>query len=104
MFKSPVRVEMADVVDEKENLANFLRKHFKLSPTLKEEGLELKGEEVSTFELQRMVNKFVNSKRLNLTHWVAAEGNVVKIKRFNREKKEKKNKHPVTASTIHHGW
>ncbi len=104
MFKGPVRVEMADLEDEKESLANFLRKHFKLNPAVKEEGLELRGEEVSTFELQRMVTKFVNSKRLNLTHWVAAEGNAVKIKRFNRERKGKKSKHPVTASTIRHGW
>jgi hypothetical protein len=29
---------------------------------------------------------------------------VVKINRFKHEKKEKKNKHPVTASTIKHGW
>lgn len=104
MFKSPVRVEMADLEDEKENLANFLTKHFKLKPTVKDDGLELKGEEVSTFELQRMVNKFINSKRFNLTHWVAAEGNVVKIRKFNRKKEERKNKHPQTAATIKHGW
>ena len=95
---------MSDLDEEKESLANFLQKHFKLNYKVIHDGLELNGEEVSTFELQRMVNKFVNSKRLNLTHWVAVESNVVKIKKFNRKKEEKKSKHPQTASTIRHGW
>ena len=95
---------MSDLDEEKESLANFLQKHFKLNYKVIHDGLELNGEEVSTFELQRMVNKFVNSKRLNLTHWVAVESNVVKIKKFNHKKEEKKSKHPQTASTIRHGW
>lgn len=104
MFKRPVRVEMNDLDDEKENLASFLQKHFKLNSTADRYGLELNGEEVSTFELLRMVNKFVNSKGLNRTHWVKVEGNTVKMTRFNKVEKVKKNKHPQTASTIKHGW
>ncbi len=104
MSKSPVRVEMNDLDDEKESLANFLQKHFKLKSSADRYGLELSGSEVSTYELQRMVNKFVNSKGLNRTHWVKVEGNAVKLNRFNKQEKEKKNKHPVTASTIKHGW
>ncbi len=104
MSKNPVRVEMPDLDEEKESLANFLQKHNKLSSTIISDGLTLKGEDVSTFELQRIVTKFINSKRLNLTHWTAVEGNAVKIKRFNHKKDEKKNKHPQTASTIRHGW
>jgi hypothetical protein len=69
-----------------------------------QDGLALNGDDVSTFELQRMVTKFVNSKKLNSSHFVAVENNAVKIKRFNRKKEEKKNKHPQTASTIKHGW
>jgi hypothetical protein len=61
-------------------------------------------EEVSTYALARRVNKFVYRKNLNSTHWVTVENDVVKINRFKHEKKEKKNKHPVTASTIKHGW
>jgi len=106
MFKSqsPVKVEMNDLDSEKESLANFLRKHFKLNSSLNQEGLELNGADVTTYELLRMVNKFVNSKGLNSAHWVNVEGNVVKINRFKHEKKEKKKKHPLTASTIRHGW
>ena len=101
---TPVRVEIPDLNGEKESLSNFLLKHFKLKSKLISDGLELDGEDVSTFELQRMVTKFVNSKKLNSTHWAAVEGKVVKINRFNRKKDEKKNKHPQTASTIRHGW
>jgi len=101
--KSLVKVEMNDLDSEKESLANFLHKHFKLNSSLNQQGLELNGEDVSTYELLRMVNKFVNSKGLNRTHWVNVAGNAVKINRFKHEK-EKKNKHPVTASVIKHGW
>ena len=102
--QSPVRVEMNDLDDEKESLANFLHKHFKLNSSSDRYGLELNGADVSTYELLRMVNKFVNSKGLNRTHWVNVEGNAVKINRFRHDKKEKKNKHALTASTIKHGW
>ena len=104
MSKSPVRVDVNDLDDEKESLANFLNKHYKLNSSIDQYGLALKGAEVSTFELQRMVNKFVSSKGLNLTHWVNVKGCVVEINSFNKAKKEKKNKHPQTAATIKHGW
>lgn len=104
MSPSHVRVEMPDLEGEKESLAGFLLKHFKLTSKPNQDGLELKADDVSSFELQRMVTKFVNSKKLNSTHFVAVENNAVKIKRFNHKKEEKKNKHPQTASTIKHGW
>jgi len=99
-----VYVDMADLEDEKKSLANFLLKHSKLNALLTDRGLELNADEVVSHELARMVNKFICSKKLNLTHWVSVANNVVKINRFNRKKDEKKNKHPVTASTIKHGW
>jgi len=104
MSKVPVRIEMVDLDEQKDSLAGFLQKHNKLTSKVIHDGLELKGTDVSAFELQRMVNKFVSSKGLNLSHWVAVENNVVKIRRFNKKKDEKKNKHPQTASTIRHGW
>jgi len=104
MSPSHVRVEMPDLEGDKESLASFLLKHFKLASKPNQDGLALNGDDVSTFELQRMVTKFVNSKKLNSSHFVAVENNAVKIKRFNRKKEEKKNKHPQTAATIKHGW
>lgn len=99
-----VKVQMADLDDEKKNLANFLLSQFKLASVITPRGLELKIDEVPTYALSRMVNKFIYRKNLNGSHWVAVENNVVKINRFKKEKKEKVNKHPTTASTIKHGW
>ena len=99
-----VKVDMADLESLKENLANYLLKHFKLNSSLIQQGLELNNDDVCSHELARMVNKFVYSKKLNSTHWVAVANNVVKINRFSHKNKAKKNKKPVTASTIRHGW
>ena len=95
---------MADLENLKENLANFLLKHYKLNALQIQQGLELDNDAVCSHELAKMVNKFVSSKKLNGTHWVAVANNMVKINRFNRQDKTKKNKHPTTASTIKHGW
>jgi len=99
-----VKVDMADLDDQKENLANFLHSQFNLNSTVTPEGLKLNMDDVSSYALARKVTKFVYRKNLNSTHWVTVENNVVKINRFKHEKKTKKNKHPVTASTIKHGW
>ena len=105
MFKQDavVKVDMADLDDQKESLANFLRKHLKLESSLCREGLEVVTGDVSSYELVKMVNKFISSKGFNLTHWVSVSGDFIKINRFNK-KKGKENKHPVGASTIRHGW
>jgi len=95
---------MADLDSEKESLAKFLLSQFALNSSVTSYGLELNMEDVSTFALARKVTKFVYRKNLSGTHWVNVENNVVKINRFKHEKKAKKNKHPVTASTIKHGW
>ena len=98
------KIDMADLDSEKENLANFLQKQFTLNSKITSWGLELNMDDTSTFSLARKVTKFLYRKHLNNTHWVNVENNVVKINRFKHEDKTKKNKHPTTASTIHHGW
>ena len=102
--KSLVKVDMANLDSEKENLAKFLHSQFKLNSSITPEGLELNMEEVSTYALARKVNKFVYRKNLNSTYWVTVKNNVVKINRFTHQKEAKKNKHPTTPSTIKHGW
>jgi hypothetical protein len=101
---SAVKVYMADLDSEKENLANFLRNKFTLNSTITTQGLELKMDDVPTYSLARMVTKFLYRKNLNSTHWVNVENNVVKINRFKHENKAKKNKHPVTPSIMKHGF
>ncbi len=99
-----VKVEMNDLISESESLANFLTKHYKLQPSLDRKGLEVNSEDVSTFGVQRMVNKFLGSKKLNSTHWASVQSKIVVINKFNRQKREKKNKHPVAPHMISHGW
>ena len=103
--KSVVKVDMADLDGEKENLANFLRSHFKLNSSITPKGLELNMEDVSTYSLARMVNKFVYHKNLNSTHWVTTENNVVKINRFKgTTKKKEKQKKSMPHQTAPQSW
>jgi hypothetical protein len=95
---------MTELDDEKENLAKFLHTGFNLESTVISDGLELNGDEVSAHALERIVTKFVYRKNLNSAYWVTVENNVVKLKKFKHDKKVKKNKNPVTPSTIKHGW
>ena len=99
-----LRIEMGDLADEKESLADFLSSQYKLNSSVIPDGLELNLDDVSTYALARSVTKFIYRKNLNTTHWVTVKNNVVQINRFKHETKTKKNKHPTTASTIKHGW
>ena len=103
-LKGTVKVDMYEMPSERENLSNFLLKHFKLKSSMTDYGLELKMEEVSTHALVRMVTKFIYQYHLNSTFWVNCQNNVVKVNRFAHKKEKKKNKNAVTASTISHGW
>ena len=103
--KSVVKVDIADLDGEKENLANFLLSQFRLNSSITPKGLELNMEDVSTYALARMVNKFVYHKNLNSTHWVTVENNVVKINRFKgTTKKKEKHKKSMPHQTISQSW
>ena len=52
-----------------------------------------------------MVNKFVYHQNQMNKYWVALENNVVKINKYKRAKKKKKqNKDWIPPSIIKHGW
>jgi hypothetical protein len=103
--KNVVKVDMADLDSEKENLAIFLRSQFKLNSSITPKGLELNVEDVSTYALARNVNKFVYHKNLNSTHWVTVENNVVKINRFKgTTNKKEKHKKTMPHQTITQSW
>jgi hypothetical protein len=103
--KSVVKVDMADLDGEKENLANFLLSQFKLNSSITPEGLKLNMEDVSTHALARMVNKFVYHKNLNSTHWVTVENNAVKINRFKgTTKKKEKHEKSMPHQTATQSW
>ena len=102
--KSVVKVDMADLDGEKENLANFLRSQFKLTSSVTPKGLEVNTEDVQTISLAIMVKKFVYHKNLNTSHWVNVENNVVKINRFKGTKKKEKHKKSMPHQNITQSW
>ncbi len=77
--KSIVKVDLADLDAEKADLASFLCNQFKLNSSITSKGLEMNTEDVPTYSLVRMVEKFLYHKNLNTTHWVTVENNVIKI-------------------------
>lgn len=101
--KSHVKVDLGELEDEKQSLARFLSSQFELNATETWEGFEFQ-EDVSAYTLARLINKYIYRKNLNRTYWVTVENEKVIIKKFKVQKKEKKNKHPLTASMIRSGW
>jgi len=91
--------------DEKDLLSDFLRSTLNVNATLSGSKVSVDSEQSSSEELKRLVNKFVYHKNLNRKYWVALEGGVVKINKFEKAKKQEKRKKETTPpSTITHGW
>jgi hypothetical protein len=94
--KSTIKVDMADLEEEKTNLAQFLQNQYKINSTTTHKGLELIMEQDQLITAVMMVKKFIYHKNLNATHWVNAENNTVKINKFKNTNK-KKEKHEKTS-------
>ncbi len=92
-------------VDEKNLMVTFLRSSLKSDVKLNGNKVFLDAEKVSIDELKRLVNKGLYHKNLNRKYWVAVEGNEVKVNRFEKAKKQEKQKKETTPpQTITHGW
>lgn len=102
--KNELRVDLGDLQAEQEKLSNFLRAHYKIDSSPCRKGLKLNASTASAKELEHVVNKFIAHYNLSSTHWTTLDKNTIKIKRFNRTKKPKENKHPTQPSIITHGW
>jgi hypothetical protein len=91
--------------DEKELLSDFLRSTLNVNVALSGSKVVVDSEQLSLEELKRLVNKLVYHRNLNRRYWVALEGGVVKVNKFERAKKQEKRKKETTQpSTIKHGW
>jgi hypothetical protein len=91
--------------DEKTGLCDFLRSSLKVDAALNGNKFSIELEELSGDELKRLVNKFVYHKNLNRKYWVALEGSIVRIRIFEKVKKQEKARRERTPpSTIPHGW
>jgi hypothetical protein len=91
--------------NEKELLSGFLRSNLKVDVTLGGNKVSVDSERLPLEELKRLVNKFVYHKNLNQKYWVALEGGVVKVHKFEKvRKQEKRRREETPPSTIAHGW
>jgi hypothetical protein len=102
--QNTLKVDLGDLLNEKENLTSFLQLHLKVSVSQVEDKLRVDSEKVSVQELQHVVNKFVYHRDLNGTHWVSVEGSTVKINRFKPIEKEAKHKKEPPHQTAAQSW
>jgi hypothetical protein len=102
--KSILKIDLADLEAEKENLASFLQSHFQLNSSINHRGLEL-NVDIPAYSLATMVKKFIYHKNLNITHWVTVENNEVKIVKFKSVvKKKEKHKKSSPHQTLTQSW
>lgn len=102
-----LKVDLGDLQDEKEKLANFLHSQLKVEANPYKQGLIIKPEDISPPELKKAVNKFIYHQNLNGTHWVSLEMYVIKINRFKSNKKKaepKKQKKTQQHATLTQSW
>jgi hypothetical protein len=103
-FRKKFRVDLGELTKEKEPLSRFLGTALSVEVTSDDHSLLVDAKNSSPQELHRLVNKFIYRQHLNNRHWVALEGNTVRIHTFERKKQEKKKKPGLPPSTIKHGW
>ncbi len=99
-----LKVDLAELTDEKQLLLGFLRGSLGEGIVSENHNLLLDSEKLSAQDLSRLVNKFIYHRHLNNVYWVELDGNAVKIHRFKEKKSQKRKKHTTIPSTIKHGW
>jgi hypothetical protein len=99
-----LKVDSAELEDEKESLSSFLAKSLDRKVTSDGRNVLVESDKMSVQELKELVNRFIYHKHLNNDYWVTLEGSTVKIHKFKEKKAKKRKKPPVPPSTIKHGW
>jgi len=102
--KKKLKVELADLAEQREALSSFLRKTLKVGVTIDGKKVLVDSQELSPEDLKKFVNKFIYHHRLNNKYWVALESGGVRISKLEEMKKNGKQKKAVPPSTIKHGW
>ena len=102
--KKKLRVDVGDLMDERDALASYLRVALKVKVACDGRGVLVGSEDLSLEDLKKLVNKFVYHQRLNTKYWVALESGVVRISKFKEATKKKQSKEALPPSTIKHGW
>jgi len=99
--KNKLQVDLGDLQNEKERLANFLQANLNTPVTSERDKLTLESEKLSISDLQKEVTKYVHRHNLSRAYWVSAEGKTVKFNRFrgHLKKKEKQKEQPTQGLT-----
>ena len=98
-------MDLGELEDEGEFLSSFLRSKLKVDVTSSGNKVLVDSEDLSSKELEKIVNKFVYHRNIMNKYWVALEDDVVKINRLKpSEKKEKRKRKGTPPSTVKHGW
>lgn len=96
-------MDLGELKDEKDSLLDFLSSKLKNDVTSKGNKVFVDSENLSSKELERLVNKFVYHRNLMHKYWVGLERGVIKIKKFEHfKKKEKRRK--AHARVRQGGW
>lgn len=90
--KKKLKVDLGELEDERESLSSFLRSKLKVDVTSRGNKVWVDSENLSSKELKRLVNKFVYRRNLMNKYWVELENGVVRINKFERYEKHKKQK------------
>jgi hypothetical protein len=82
-----LKVDLGELKDETESLSDFLTSKFKLNVTSRGNQIFVESENLSSKELERLVNKFVYHQNFMDKYWVGLERDVIKIEKFEHSKK-----------------
>ncbi len=103
--KTKLHVDMGELIEEKENLSNFLRSKLNVKIDVAENRVFIDSEDISPQDLQRIVGKFIYHRNLNNAHYTSLEGSAVKINTFKGvNKKSKKPKSNAPRQTAAQSW
>lgn len=90
---------------EREGLSGSLRSSLKASIVMNGGKILIESDVLSVDELKRLVTKFVYHRNLNRLYWVGSDGDVVRVHKFDKAKKQEKSKRNATPPhLVTHGW
>ncbi len=102
--KNRLQIDLGDLPNEKERLANFLQSTLNSPVTQENNKLALDSEKLSASEVQKAVTTYVHRHNLSRAHWVSLEGKTVKINRFKTSEKKKEKKKVRPSQNITQSW
>jgi uncharacterized protein YciW len=102
--KKRLQIDLGDLQNERDRLANFLQSNFKVSITTEKNNLILDSEKLSASELHKAVTEYVHRHNLSRAYGVYLEDKTVKINRFRASEKKKEIKKGKPSQSMTQTW